>query len=384
MNQKRTNRIVNLILSIIVLGIISIMLILTFHVYNFLSLYKTTEVASTNLEGYDPFSEQDATSVSVEQESLSNEEVITNPYANALLNETSQQISTKKENRFYYNQLDDNAKTLYNGIYDNKTMLKTGQVHINFGTEFNALLNQSSGDILLNNAYQEAWNSFLMDNPDIFYIDVTKIYLLMKSTTKSNQTTYDVSITLGENINCFSKAFQSEAEVEEAISKVENMKKEIMNSLNGSTYEKIKYIHDWLVDNVEYDRTLSRPNTHNVYGTLIEKNVVCEGYAKTFKYLLDELDIPCILVVGDATNSEGKTESHAWNYLKLDNSWYGVDATWDDPIIIGNGRINDTIKYKYFLKSVDTFLVGHKATGKLIETGKGYTYPDLSKTDYIK
>ena len=33
---------------------------------------------------------------------------------------------------------------------------------------------------------------------------------------------------------------------------------------------------------------------------------------------MDELKIPCVLVSGTGTNSNGQTESHAWNYVQLD------------------------------------------------------------------
>ena len=109
-------------------------------------------------------------------------------------------------------------------------------------------------------------------------------------------------------------------------------------------------VHDYLIDNAEYDQTLAKPNIRNIYGTLIEKSCVCEGYAEAFKYLLDALDIPCVIVSGTATNSQGETENHAWNYVQLNGIWYAVDCTWDDPIIIGNGKINESIKYQYFFK----------------------------------
>ena len=34
---------------------------------------------------------------------------------------------------------------------------------------------------------------------------------------------------------------------------------------------------------LKYDSSLNKSNTHNIYGALIEKSVVCEGYAKSFK-----------------------------------------------------------------------------------------------------
>ena len=65
---------------------------------------------------------------------------------------------------------------------------------------------------------------------------------------------------------------------------------------------------------------------------------------------MDELQIPCVLVSGIAIDEDGKSERHAWNYVYIKNNWYAIDATWDDPIIIGD-LTNYTQKkyYMYFL-----------------------------------
>lgn len=65
---------------------------------------------------------------------------------------------------------------------------------------------------------------------------------------------------------------------------------------------------------------------------------------------------------GTATNSQGETENHAWNYVQLNGIWYAVDCTWDDPIIIGNGKINESIKYQYFLKGSKEFNTSQRQT----------------------
>ena len=57
----------------------------------------------------------------------------------------------------------------------------------------------------------------------------------------------------------------------------------------------------------------------DLYGALIEKECVCEGYAEAFKYLCDEAGLHCINV-----QREGE---HMWNYVQLDGQWYSVDTT---------------------------------------------------------
>ena len=96
---------------------------------------------------------------------------------------------------------------------------------------------------------------------------------------------------------------------------------------------------------------------------------------------MDELGIPCILVIGEARNSEGSTENHEWNYVQLDENWYAVDATWNDPIIIGGGRLNKDLQQKYLLKGIRVN-ENHFPNGKISTNGVTFAYPSLSDKDY--
>ena len=57
-------------------------------------------------------------------------------------------------------------------------------------------------------------------------------------------------------------------------------------------------VHDYLVNNVEYDTSISQSNIYDIYGALVNNVAVCEGYARAFKYIMDEMNIPCVLVIG--------------------------------------------------------------------------------------
>lgn len=299
-------------------------------------------------------------------------------------NQTNQQEPIENQNAYFYNQLDETGKKFYNILDRNIDNLKKGTYNIELGLTFNDVLHQENGKEIVSNAYQDAWDAFLNDRPEVFYINVRKMYLYTKTITVGSKTRYENSIGNIDG-NYFTDGFTSEEQVRNAVNNVENAKNQILATVNGnSIYDAILKIHDWLVDNVEYDTTLNKTNAHNIYGTLIEKNVVCEGYARTFKYLLDSTNIPCIVVSGTGTDENGKTENHAWNYVKLDNQWYAVDVTWDDPIIRGQGVLTNKYKYRYFLKGYDQFKNNHIADGKLTPNGKTFVYPQLSTNDYKK
>lgn len=294
------------------------------------------------------------------------------------------QIITSSNKYFYYEQLDSNGKIIYSALENNIDNLKKGNYIMDFSSTFNDLLHESLGQYRLNKSFQSALDAFFYDHPEIFYIDITKISLVMNSISLGPVTTYTVQIAPKDGTNYLSDNFRTEQEVNAAIKKLENVKEDILYEIeNKNLYNKILAVHDMLVNSIEYDSTYSQENSYNIYGALVEKQVVCEGYAKAFKYMMDSLDVECILVSGTAINSSNQSESHMWNYVKLDDNWYGVDVTWDDPIVIG-GYSNNVLRRTYFLKGRQTFITSHSPTGKISETGMLFEIPSLSTSNYIK
>lgn len=287
--------------------------------------------------------------------------------------------SVEIENKYYYNQLDVYAKAIYDDLYSHKEDLKTGLYTLDFDIAFNALLHEDSGAETLEKDFQLAVNALVFDKPEIFYLDITKMYLLTEITTFGPKKTYRVSIGPSNNVPYLSSSFPNAEAIRNAEIQIENVISKLRFSNNK--YDQIREVHDFIVENTEYDETVSKSNIYNIYGTLINQEAVCEGYAKTFKYILDRLDIPCIIACGIGQNSKGQSESHAWNYVKLDDVWYAVDATWDDPVIIGNGSVTNEMRYHYFLKGSNTFFKDHTEDGNLIGNFR-FAYPNLSIEDY--
>ena len=96
--------------------------------------------------------------------------------------------------------------------------------------------------------------------------------------------------------------------------------------------EKELALHDWVIQNLEYAwgsfGQEAGPTASTPYGGLVEGEGICLGYASTFQLLMDMAGVECMTVVGA---SFGSQEDHAWNLVRLDGAWYGVDTTWDDP-----------------------------------------------------
>ena len=287
------------------------------------------------------------------------------------------------DNSFFYTQLDTYGKTFYSRLYSNLDNLKTGTYTVDFGLTFNDLLKASNGEIILTNAFQLAINALLLDHPEIFYLDVTKMYMFTESTTTFNGTTYRISIGPDDNANYLVDEFNSLDSIYIAEDNLKTELYKITSNLNGSTYDKILQVHNYLIDSINYDSSgADLELSHTIYGALINKSAVCDGYAKAFKYILDSVGISCVEVCGIAQNSSGATESHAWNDVLLDGKWYAVDTTWDDPIIIGgNGVLTNDLRYSYFLKGADTFYNTHQEDGYIVSNGE-FLYPTISAVAY--
>lgn len=283
-------------------------------------------------------------------------------------------------NYFFYNQLTDNGKIIYNKIESNLDKMKTGDYTIEFGTQFNSTLQSESGKASLKVDFQAAWDALALDNPMVYFIDVTKLYLTIESTTLGSITTYNTYIGPEQGVSYLMPGVKP-GEIDVYNQKLEAIRNNVVVNVQGSDYDKLKQIHDVLVEQLEYDQSLTRNHTHDIYGALVERCCVCEGYAKAYKYLLDGVGIPCVLVSGKGTNSKGETEEHIWNYVLLENKWYAVDVTWDDPIVTG-GVLTKTMKYKYFLRGGSKFNSNHAANSYLSNNNFRFEYPKLSENDY--
>ena len=140
-----------------------------------------------------------------------------------------------------------------------------------------------------------------------------------------------------------------------------------------SDYDKELAIHDWLVRNVTYDEenlnAISAPSEHNrdPYGALFEGRCICAGYATTFQMFMDMLGISCQTIHSTAHDGE----EHAWNMVCLDDKWYHVDVTWDDPV---PDKTNRPVRHTYFNVTDKLMLEEHNWNTVDVPTANSYEY----------
>lgn len=112
-------------------------------------------------------------------------------------------------------------------------------------------------------------------------------------------------------------------------------------------YQKVLLIHDWIINNTRYNTAnLEEEGNHLAYGALVKGSCVCMGYAEAGLIMFQAAGLDTCYISGEATNSAGDTESHAWNAVNVDGEWYHVDMTWDDPTSADN---QDILRHNYFM-----------------------------------
>lgn len=130
--------------------------------------------------------------------------------------------------------------------------------------------------------------------------------------------------------------------INDAVDKIIN--KKITN--NMSTKEKIKTIHDYIINTTDYD-TLKTENindktyrSNTAYGVLIEHYGICSGYSDAMALFLNKMNI---------INYKISNDQHVWNLVYLDGTWLHLDLTWDDPVSDKN-----ITRDNYFLITTNT------------------------------
>ncbi len=238
---------------------------------------------------------------------------------------------------YYYNSLDSDEKELYNDIYDSlierKDILEVGD------NDFE----------LLSKIYYYVLN----DYPSIFYASESLNY---SSSMLDNKI---ISAKLNFNYKDINDTLIYKKQVE-----LNNILNQIEKAVVGySDFEIVKYVYEFLINNSYYDKNFP---DQSLLSILLDNIGLCTSYAKSFKFIMDYFDIECLLVEGKFVNQE---DSHVWNMVKLDNSWYHVDVTQGDAT-------NSFVDYSYLCITDKQILKDHI----ILSTIK---LPKAMSTDYF-
>lgn len=152
-------------------------------------------------------------------------------------------------------------------------------------------------------------------------------------------------------------------------------------SETDSDYLKTKKIYEYIILNTDY--VLNSPDNQNMISVAINGQSVCNGYSKTFMYIMRRLGIECFMVNG--FGNEGML--HAWSIVKLDGEYYHVDVTWGDTTFDTSEEwtaFNDIyeIGYDYLAVPDEWILKNHT-----IENSFGFEIPkctSIAKNYYVQ
>lgn len=140
--------------------------------------------------------------------------------------------------------------------------------------------------------------------------------------------------------------------------KIDQILPQIVND-NMNDYDKITAIHNYIINSTVYDRVRANDInnysgylSHTAYGVLVSGKGICGGYSDAMAIFLNRLNI---------NNYKISSDNHVWNYVKLNNNWYHLDLTWDDPI---SNTGDNILTHNFFL--INTQALEQKATSQHI------------------
>lgn len=130
---------------------------------------------------------------------------------------------------------------------------------------------------------------------------------------------------------------------------------ECNSKTDGSEYAKALWLHDWLLEQLEYDKTLKWSSAESA---LTRKLGTCQSYESAYAKLLTAAGIE---------NSETRDtyDGHTWNAMKLDGQWYQTDCTWDDS---SDNWYSFDQRHLYFGLTDELMAIAHPGHSKIYTT----------------
>ena len=145
---------------------------------------------------------------------------------------------------------------------------------------------------------------------------------------------------------------------------VQNAVTRCNSETNGSDYSKALWLHDWLLEQLDYDNSLKWSSAESA---LTRSSGTCQAYERAYAKLLSAAGI-------ENAETRDTYDGHTWNAMKLDGKWYQVDCTWDDS---SENYYNFNRTHLYFALSDELMAIAHQGHNK-IYTVEGYATPSNS------
>ena len=140
---------------------------------------------------------------------------------------------------------------------------------------------------------------------------------------------------------------------------------------NGSEYDMALWLHDWTLDQLEYDHGL---NWCSAESGLTRHQGTCESYQRIYSKLLDAAGIANGRITGNG---------HTWNAVKIDGKWCQMDLTWDDTSDNWYGDLDQ--RHLYFGLTDELMAIAHSDhTANYQKADYAYRSTDLSNNYFVR
>lgn len=140
---------------------------------------------------------------------------------------------------------------------------------------------------------------------------------------------------------------------------------------NGSEYDMALWLHDWTLDQLEYDHSL---NWCSAESGLTRHQGTCESHQRIYSKLLDAAGIANGRITGNG---------HTWNAVKIDGKWCQMDLTWDDTSDNWYGDLDQ--RHLYFGLTDELMAIAHSDhTANYQKDDYTYRSTDLSNNYFVR
>lgn len=140
---------------------------------------------------------------------------------------------------------------------------------------------------------------------------------------------------------------------------------------DGSEYDMALWLHDWTLDQLEYDHSL---NWCSAESGLTRHQGTCESYQRIYSMLLDAAGIANGRITGNG---------HTWNAVKIDGKWCQMDLTWDDTSDSWYGDLDQ--RHLYFGLTDELMAIAHSDhTANYQKDDYAYRSTDLSNNYFVR
>lgn len=233
------------------------------------------------------------------------------------------------KNYYVYNLMTDEEKEYWDALDVMCLSYMTETIDAKQGTDSSGeayyYMDGVTSTSLTKEEMKQVYQIFKYHNPQYYYIDNRVI-----------------TITRGENIyispgvySAFAKGADRAEYTKQFQTQVDAWQEQI--DACSTDAQKVRLIHDLIVEKVDYNNGIYESSfdentqySQSAYSVFCMDKTVCAGYAQAFEMMCNSSDIDSFAVT---------SATHEWNKVRIDDSWYNVDCTWDDQ---------STIIYNYF------------------------------------